>query len=123
MIICHHQELIACVLLLIKLEKSEVKSEEKEEKHDSLRIDTDLHSLTPHSVTPPSKSATLTPPENRIMNFKNLDKKKGNISPYDTSPTDLRKLRLNNIMKEKEKVYLPPINILKAMELPGIVIQ
>lgn len=38
--------------------------------------------------------------------------KKGKISPYDTSPSDLRKLRLQNIMREKRYILdIPILNI------------
>lgn len=54
-----------------------------------LRIDPNLSPLSsPESSPEPPKKSTLPPI------------KKGKISPYDTSPSDLRKLRLKNIIKE-----------------------
>ena len=120
--------------------------DKKLEKNDSLRIDTDLHSSTPPSVSPNispdispnissrvSSSHTLSPPVagDKIMSFKNIKTKKlperGKISPYNRSPTDLKELRLKNIEKiyseEKIKeikidVKLPPIRIPK-INIPG----
>lgn len=54
-----------------------------------LRIDPNLSPLSsPESSPEPPKNSSLPPI------------KKGKISPYDTSPSDLRKLRLKNIAKE-----------------------
>lgn len=121
----------ACGIHIVDMRGSEV----SEYKSSEISFSNNL-TINPE-ISPASSNESTPSPKNRIMSFKNIEhviiarekyreeqKEKKSISPNVThSPTDLRNLRLKNLMKEefirKNNLDIPHRTI--TVGLPGIV--